>query len=122
MNNPDFEAFANTSAGRCAASLLRTHNVKPKQIFDTVFAEVTKAWPHLVEGAKYKTEMLCDPEVWSALFMAEKRVAGMCLAYMVRKRLVALFQHKTRSGKGSNRYCKLTAAMIDRIVQEGKKA
>ena len=104
MKTTNFDNFAGTSAGRRAATLLRDHKVKPEQIFAMVLAEVTQNLPHLEEGGRYTTEMLCGPDIWEALFEAEGSVAGMCLAYMVRKKMFALYKHLTRSGKGSAKY------------------
>lgn len=104
MKKHDFENFACTSAGRRAATLLRDHKVKPEQIFAMVLAEVTQSLPHLEEGGRYTTEMLCGPDIWDAWFESEGSVAGMCLAYLVRNRVVQLFRHVTPSGKGKAKY------------------
>lgn len=101
-----FESFAKTSAGCRANTLLGTHLVKPKDIFAAVIANVTELLPYLEDGCKYTTEMLCGPDTWAAWTAGEHRVAGMCLAYLVRHRVVALVRHKTRSGRGSARYIK----------------
>ncbi len=97
MKNNDFEDFARTSAGRRAASLLLTHAIKPDAIFAIVLAEVTQNLPHLEEGGRYTTEMLCGPDLWANWLTAERRVAGMCVAYFVRKKVVALYKHGTQS-------------------------
>jgi hypothetical protein len=104
MKTHNFDDFACTSAGRRAASLLLAHEVKPHQIFAIVLAEVTQILPELDEGGRFKTEDLCDPEIWGPWRTAEKRVAGMALSYMVKTRMVVLFRHLTRSGKGSAKY------------------
>jgi hypothetical protein len=97
MKSSDFMKFETSAGGRRAATLLRDHVVKPEQIFATVLAEVTQNLPHLEEGGRYTTEMLCGPDVWAAWFTAERRVAGMCVAYFVRKKVVALYRHRTQS-------------------------
>lgn len=104
MKTVNFSDFAGTSSGRRAATLLATHQTKPKEIFDTVLAEVTQAIPHLLDDAKYSTEMLCDPAIWFKWLKAEVCVAGMCLAYLVRNRVVPLYRHQTPSGKGKALY------------------
>ena len=104
MKNNDFEDFARTSAGRRAATLLFTHEVKPEQIFAMVLAEVTQILPELHECGRYTTENLCGSDTWDRWFKAEGSVAGMCLAYMVRNGMVALFKHLTPSGKGKAKY------------------
>lgn len=121
MTDRDFDSFANTSAGRCAATLLRTHAIKPSQIYAMVHAEVTQSIPYLAEGRPHTTELLCDPAVWSKWFTAERRVAGMCLAYMVRRGLVKLCLHITRSGKGSKRYFKRNQAMTMCTVNRAER-
>lgn len=104
MNKHDFENFACTSAGCRAATLLLDHKVKPEQIFATVLAEITQILPHLEDGRRYTTELLCHPDIWATWFTAERRVAGMCVAYLVRKSMVKLFRHRTPSGKGAAKY------------------
>nr|WP_315491065.1 hypothetical protein [uncultured Rhodoferax sp.] len=98
MKKYDFDDFTCTSAGRRANTLLRDHEVKPEQIFCKVLADVTQILPHLMDDAKYTTQMLFDPDIWEDWTMAEVRVAGMCLAYMVRNDVVKLFRHR-RKGK-----------------------
>jgi len=104
MKKNDFEEFASTSAGRRAASLLRDHQIKPEEIFATVLSEVTQVLPHLEEGGRYTTEMLCGPDLWANWLTAERRVAGMCIAYFAKKPDVALYKHLTSSGKGKAKY------------------
>lgn len=104
MKTETFDNFACTSSGRRAASLLRDHKVKPEQLFAMVLAEVTQNLPHLEEGGRYTTEMLCGPDIWAALFEAERSVAGMCLSYLVRKKVIPLYRHLTASGKGPAKY------------------
>ena len=104
MKTPDFSDFASTSAGRRAATLLSDRKVKPAQIFATVLAEVTKRLPFLEDGSKYTTEMLCGPDIWANWYTVEGRVAGMCVAYIVKKRMVELFRHYTPSGSGKAYY------------------
>ena len=104
MKTTNFADFAATSAGRRAATLLSDHKVKPLQIFNTVLAEVTHAMPYLVEEGRYTTEMLCGAEIWGKWFTAEGRVAGMCVAFMVKTRTVKLYRHITPSGSGKAKY------------------
>ena len=104
MKNNDFEDFARTSAGRRAATLLLTHTVKPEEIFAIVLAEVTQNLPHLDVDGRYTTEMLCGPDIWKKWYEAEGSVAGMCLAFLVRKKEVKLYKHLTPSGKGKAKY------------------
>ena len=104
MKTTNFDNFACSSAGRRAATLLLDHKVKPEQIFSTVLAEITQILPYLEDDGRYLTENLCDPDIWAAWFTAEKRVAGMCVAYLVRKSVVQLFRHRTPSGKGKAKY------------------
>lgn len=104
MTNQHYVLFQATSSGHRAKTLLLSHTVTPEQIFATVLAEVTQAFPYLVDGCTYPTKMLCGPDAWSAWSKAERRVAGMCLAYLVRNRVIPLFKHITRSGKGTARY------------------
>ncbi|MEY2860498.1 MAG: hypothetical protein RL392_956 [Pseudomonadota bacterium] len=97
-----------TSSGHRAATMLATHRVKPEQVYATVLTAVTRAMPRLKDGKKYTTAMLCAPTVWSELSQGEGCVAGMCLAYLVRNKMVALRLHRTPSGKGKNHYLTLT--------------
>jgi hypothetical protein len=104
MKTSDFLKFETSAGGRRAATLLRDHVVKPEQIFATVLAEVTQNLPHLEEGGRYTTEMLCGPDIWAAWFTAERRVAGMCVAHIAKKPGVALYKHHTSSGAGKAKY------------------
>jgi hypothetical protein len=104
MTNQHFYWFAETSSGRCARTLLYDHAVTPEQIFATVLAVVLLVLPYLEDGRLYPTKMLCGLDVWSEWTPAERCVAGMCLAYLVRNRVIPLFKHITRSGKGRATY------------------
>jgi hypothetical protein len=104
MKTKDFADFAGTSSGRRAETLLFAHKVTAAQIFATVLDEVTQAIPHLLDGCKYSTQMLCDPAIWPTWSKAKRCVAGMCLAYLVRNRVLQLFRHLTPSGKGKTQY------------------
>ena len=104
MKTNYFENFAATASGRRAVTLLTDHKVKPRQIFDTVLTEVTHAMPHLVDDGRYTAEMLCSPAIWRKWFKAERCVAGMVVAFMVKKPMVGLFRHITPSGKGKAKY------------------
>ncbi len=104
MTENDFDDFASTSAGRRAATLLKAHTVKPEQIFTTVLAEVTQVLPHLEDDGRYTTAMLCGPDIWATWFTAERRVAGMCIAYLAKKPDVALYKHLAPSRKGKAKY------------------
>jgi hypothetical protein len=117
MKTKDYADFAGTSSGRRAETLLLTHKVSPGQIFATVLAEVTQAVPHLEDGAKYTSEKICDPDIWSKWSLAERRVAGMCLAYLVRNRAVPLYRHYTLSGKGTARYCTQPSQMPEKRIK-----
>jgi len=99
-----FSDFETTSSGRRAKTMLEDHAVKPQQVFATVLAEVTQALPYLEESGRYTTEMLCGPDIWANWLTAESRVAGMCLVYMVRRRMVELFRHRTPSGGGKAKF------------------
>lgn len=104
MKIQHFESFAETSSGRYARTLLLGHAVTPEQIFATVLAAVLPVLPYLEDGCLYPAKMLCGPEIWSEWTPAEHCVAGMCLAYLVRNRVIPLFKHITRSGKGRATY------------------
>ena len=105
MKTTIFEPFSKTSSGRRAATLLTNHAHTPAQLFNAVRREVTAALPRLIEDKNYTTEELCSPDTWSPLSIAEKRVAGMCMAYLVKVGAIRLSVHRTRSGKGKKRYC-----------------
>lgn len=98
------EEFAKTPAGRRAASLLATHTNTTAQLLYAVFFETAFALPYLMEGEKYTTEQFCGPDKWSPLHKAERRVAGMCLAYLVNVGAIPLTRHLTPSGNGTKRY------------------
>lgn len=104
MTTALFERFAATSSGRRAATLLADHKVKPHHIFNTVLAEVTHAVPYLQQEWRVTTEILCGQDIWANWSDAERRVAGMCLTFMVKGRMVVLFRHITPSGKGKAKY------------------
>ena len=59
-----------------------------KKLFDDIFNQVTDEDLPLYPDAEYSLEKLCEPHYWSSLSMSERRSAGMCMAQMVRKRLV----------------------------------
>lgn len=105
MKTDIFEPFSKTSSGRRAATLLATHAHTSAQLFNAVRAEVAVALPYLIEGGKYSAEQLCGPELWSLWRTAEKRTAGMCLAYQVKVGAIGMVVHVTPSGKGKKRYC-----------------
>lgn len=104
MSSSIFETFEKTSAGRRAATLLRDSIVTPAQFYDAVHVAVVEHLPYLDDGRRYTTEEQCGPELWSAWFTGERRVAGMCLAHLVKVGSVPLTLHYTRSGKGKKRY------------------
>jgi hypothetical protein len=104
MKHSDFEDFAGTPGGRRAAAVLRKHKATPDEIFAMVLAQVTEVLPILEEGGRYTTEMLCGPDIWATWFTAERRVAGMCAAYFVNRKVVKLYKHLTPSGKGKAKY------------------
>lgn len=112
MNDKYFEAFARTSSGRRASTMLAERANKPEKIFTMVLTQVNRAVPHLVHSAKYSTCMLCDPVLWTPLSFSERSVAGMCLAFMERKQIVELTRHQTRSGKGKRLYMAKKAPII----------
>lgn len=100
-----FEAFSKTSAGRRSATLLKKYSVNPlKQLWDAVHSEAVWALPHLMEGSKYTTEQLCGPDIWSPWCTVERRVAGMCLAYLVKVGAIPLVLHLTPSGTSNKSY------------------
>lgn len=104
MNSSIFETFKKTPAGRRATTLLRASSLASAQLFNAVHAAVVEHLPYLDDGRRYTTEELCGPELWSTWFTAERRVAGMCLAHLVKVDSVPLTLHYTRSGKGKKRY------------------
>ena len=104
MKTNIFEAFSKTSSGRRASTLLATHAHTPAQLFNAIRTDVVAAIPRLIEGKKYSTEKLCSQDTWSPLYKAERRVAGMCLAFLVKVGAIPLTLHRTRSGKGTKSY------------------
>jgi hypothetical protein len=104
MKNSIFEPFSKTSSGRRAATLMATHTNTTAQLFKAVRTDVAAALPGLIEGKKYSTEKLCSLDTWSPLYKAERRVAGMILAYLVKVGAIPLTLHRTRKGKGTKRY------------------
>lgn len=105
MKTGTFKEFSKTSAGRGSETLSKKYNtIPPMQVWDAVHSEVVMALPHLMEGGKYTTGQLCGPEIWSPWNRLERRVAGMCLAYLVKVRAIPLVLHLTPSGKGNRRY------------------
>ena len=105
MKTNNFEAFSKTSAGRCSATLAkRFSTLPPKQLWNAVYSAAAMPVPQLKEGSKYTTEQLCSLDIWSPLLTVERRIAGMCLAYMVKVGAVPLRLHLTPSGKGKKRY------------------
>lgn len=106
MKTNNFEAFSKTSAGRCSATLAkRFSTLPPNQLWNAVYSAATMLVPQLMEGSKNTTEQLCGPDIWLPWLTVERRIAGMCMAYMVKVRVVPLTLHLTPSGKGKKRYC-----------------
>ena len=105
MKVRNFEDFAKTSSGRCGEKILLTHTIKPKHIYPVVLGAGTKALLRLVDGCKYSTEEICGPAIWASWSTAERRVAGMCMAYLVRNHVVVLYPHRTLKKGGKAFYC-----------------
>ena len=104
MSSSNFEIFMKSSSGHRAAALLRASNIRPAQLYDAVHAAVVEHLPYLDDCRRYTTEELCGSELWSQWHIAAVRVAGMCLAHLVKVGSVPLALHYTRSGKGKKRY------------------
>lgn len=104
MDKKYLELFLKTSSGRYASKVMRLRTFTLEQIFADVQEEVTIALPFLEEGVTYKTKMLCGPTSWSKWFTWERRVAGMCMKFLVQDKLVSLHRHQIPSGKGSALY------------------
>lgn len=100
-----YVAFLNTAGGQRAAGLMRTHKMSLSEVLVAVEAAIWDVHPVLMSGALYSTEELCGPELWDRLrFDGARRVAGMCLAFLVECHAVPLVMHWTPSGKGPKRY------------------
>lgn len=99
-----YESFANTHSGRRAESLLRSHATKLKHIYETVLLNVSPALPFLDIGRRHTAKEFFDDKLWLSWSFAERRVAGMCLTFMVKHQIIPLSMHKTKSGKGSKKY------------------
>ena len=71
----------------------------PRTFYDSIRREVLGVTPALIPGEGYTAEMLCGPEFWGPLSDNEQRLAGRCVAYMVRNALLPLrrlgCQHKS---------------------------
>ena len=70
-----------------------------RAFYDSIRREVLEVTPALIPGEGYTAEMLCGPEFWGQLSDNEQRLAGRCVAYMVRNGLLPLrrlgCQHKS---------------------------
>lgn len=111
INNRDFDAqcayiaFLDTAAGQRAVGLMRTHKMSLSEVLEAVEAAVSDVLPVLMHNALYSAEQLCGPELWDRLrFDGARRVAGMCLAFLVECQAVPLVVHWTSSGNGPKRY------------------
>ena len=105
MKTNNFEAFSKTSAGRCSATFSKNFSTIPtKQLWHAVLSEAIFALPFLIEGGRYTAEQLCDQEIWLPWLTVERRIAGMCLAYLVKVGAIPLVLHITPSGKGTKSY------------------
>jgi hypothetical protein len=104
-NSNLFESFIDSPAGRRATTLMLSHTRSVQDIFEEVQREAVLDVASLILGCKYTTQQLSNPVTWADWFTAERRVAGMCLAFLVREKVIGLVQHQTRSGKGTKRYC-----------------
>jgi hypothetical protein len=118
MNQKILEAFARTSSGRRARTLLLTHPSSPDSIFSEVLNDVTELMPLLELNGAYRCQVLCNPDSWSQWFIAERRVAGMCLAFLVRRGIIKLVRRMTRSGRWSGQYCLPESPLLGTPKQE----
>ena len=109
--------FNETAAGRRAEGLLAKHSFKTDFLFTGVHFKVNEALQSMVADRLYTSEQFCGEEMWSQLYPAEKRVVGMCVAYLVSTGAVGLTLHRTPSGKGKKRYrLLLTQALVEMPV------
>lgn len=100
----DFEYFVSTASGRRATSLLGNKSAVA-DLYERTFGAVAESAPHVGLGKLRTTEQLCGRGMWINLWTAERRVAGMCLAFQVSLDALPLAVHRTPSGKGKKRYC-----------------
>lgn len=104
MNTFLYASFLDSAGGHRATTLLANSKISVKAIFDDVLLIVRSAIPCMTDKGKYTTEQLCDPDYWQYWNVAQGRVAGMCLAFLVRRKAIGLELHRTPSGKGKKRY------------------
>lgn len=62
----------------------------PKELLDAVKASVMDIVPALMPQCQYTAKQLCGPELWSRLSDGQKRLAGVCLGYLVSEEKVPL--------------------------------
>jgi hypothetical protein len=61
-----------------------------RAFYDNIGREILDVTPALIPGEGYTSEMLCSPAFWSQLSNNEQRLAGRCVAHMVRSGLLPL--------------------------------
>jgi len=70
--------------------LLHANRVVKLAFFDEVRNLIEEIRPALERDVDYTAEMLCGPEFWKSLSATECRMAGMCVAFIVRQEMVPL--------------------------------
>jgi hypothetical protein len=70
---------------------MRGHSAH-RAFYDSIRREILDIAPALIPGEGYTAEMLCGPEFWCQLSDNEQRLAGRCVAHMVRNGLLPLIR------------------------------
>ena len=62
----------------------------PRAFFESVEERVLEIIPALLRGHGYTLEDLCGPDFWGSLSDGQRRLAGRCMAFMVKKGMLPL--------------------------------
>jgi hypothetical protein len=90
----DLHHFRNSASGRRVCQVLANRKIKPEMFLQLILDTVEDIRPALHEDATYSTEILCGPDLWEHWGIAERRCAGICLAYLIEIQMLPLEQAK----------------------------
>ncbi len=69
---------------------LREKHLVAESFYLRIKDRVQEIIPAMQRGHKYSLQQLCGEDFWSALSKGERIMAGICMAYMVEKEVLAL--------------------------------
>ena len=70
--------------------VLHAHAIVALAFFEEVRKRVEEIVPALEHDVDYTAEMLCGKDYWKSMSARCRRMAGMCIAFMVRQEMLPL--------------------------------